>query len=129
MKKRFVEKRDREDIVKFDSLFSQYIRARDKNTCLLCGSKTRLSNSHLVTRQVTILRWDELNCHTHCWGCNKRHTYHPEIYTAWFLRTYGVEAYLSLVNKALLKFPLPDEAQIAVLHKEYTLKLAGLWQT
>lgn len=119
-------RKDRTDIILLDSVYSLYIRERDGNVCLLCGSKRRLTDSHLITRQLTSVRWHELNNHCHCWGCNKRHEHHPEVYTVWFLKKYGVEKYIELYQMSLKYVPLPDEAQIKAMHEKYTEKLESL---
>jgi hypothetical protein len=117
---------ERPDIIQFNSLFSQYIRKRDGNVCVLCGSKAHLTNSHLISAQLTIIRWDEINCSCQCSGCNKRHEFYPHIYTGWFLVKHGVEEYHRLCELAKRKMPLPDENRVKELYKEYTEKLGFL---
>jgi hypothetical protein len=119
-------KTERPDIVAFTSLFSYYIKVRDGFVCGLCGSKARLNNSHLISAQLTIIRWDEKNCHCQCSGCNKRHEFYPHIYTNWFIKKYGFEEYERLCKLANLKQPLPDEVGIKHMTSDITIKLGKL---
>ena len=121
------QRKDREDIQRFNSTFSKYIRARDGHRCGLCGSNTTLTNSHLITAECTALRWNEMNCHCQCRSCNIRHEHYPEIYTLWFIKKFGLEAYDELVTTSLMrKVPLPDEEKIEEMHREYAFKLGKL---
>ena len=61
-----------------DKYFSLYIRLRDSDKygwaeCITCGVKKhykQMQCGHFVSRKVNLLRYDELNCHTQCVGCN-----------------------------------------------------------
>jgi len=61
-----------------DQIFSTYIRLRDADEdgyVLCCNCNRRLhwkeaTNGHYVKRRHRSLRWDELNCHSECGGCN-----------------------------------------------------------
>lgn len=60
-------------VIKLDKLFSLYIRNRDNNTCVVCGSTERPTCGHLFSRINYSTRWDEENCYCQCVGCNLRH--------------------------------------------------------
>lgn len=66
-------------IDKADSVFSQYVRLRDKS-CVRCGSRVELNNkglpvshqnSHYFGRTREGTRFDPLNCDTLCHGCHR----------------------------------------------------------
>lgn len=104
-----------------DKIFSLYIRARD-GKCVQCGSTDQPTNGHLFTRGHFSTRWDELNCHQQCWGCNSFHKWDAHPYTSWFIRQYGIEAYddLHVKHSTIRKFSRYDlEAMIA----EYKAKV------
>ena len=84
---------------RLDIVFSKWIRKRD-GRCVVCGQTYVLQNGHLITRGVKSLRWDEKNCNCQCSGCNYRHEFRPEIYTAWFVAKYGTEEYMELVRRS-----------------------------
>ena len=61
---------------KHDTLFSKFIRTRDKWRCQKCGNKFEpptkaLHNSHYVTRGAWNTRYDEQNCDALCYGCHQ----------------------------------------------------------
>lgn len=84
---------------KLDNLVSLYVRKRDKR-CFTCGSLDKLGCGHLFTRAWYSVRWDGLNCHAQCWGCNFRHEHDPAAYQLKFIDRYGLEAYRELYRKA-----------------------------
>lgn len=86
-------------LLKADSIFSKWIRARD-GKCITCGTKENLQCSHLIRRGKHSVRFDEFNCNTQCGSCNFRHNHYPEIYTNWFLRNYGQAEYEGLIHRA-----------------------------
>lgn len=56
-----------------DSVFSKYIRQRDKGQCFTCPKKDdpkRMQNGHFVPRQYLSVRYDERNCNCQCYACN-----------------------------------------------------------
>lgn len=57
---------------------------------------------HLISRGRESLKWCLFNCSVQCSGCNARHEHYPEIYTAWFIRTFGTEMYLSLEQESYI---------------------------
>ena len=83
-----------------DKYFSLYIRHRDNNSCVICGSKVNPQNGHLIKRGKQVLRYSALNCNCQCASCNVRHNYYPEYYTQWFINRYGVEEYNMLIAES-----------------------------
>ena len=88
-----------------DTAFSRYIRARDNWVCFTCGKVGYdrdgvMQCGHLITRAKYSVRWDEYNAACQCSGCNMRHEYQPEIYTAAWIAEHGVDAYHDMVCKS-----------------------------
>ncbi len=68
------KKKSRKNLVKeLDRVFSIWIRNRDGNRCIQCGSRERLTNGHLFSRVNYSTRWDEDNCFCQCMSDNYRH--------------------------------------------------------
>jgi len=94
------KKTPRQKAIKYaDDQMSLYIRARDGH-CVQCGKIENLTNGHLITRNKYATRWAEENCYCQCTGCNMRHEFQAEIYTDWWIRQNGEEAYHALVLKS-----------------------------
>lgn len=88
-------------VAQLDTVFSLYIRARDRaktgGACVLgCGMIEHCA--HLITRAKHSVRWDPRNATGQCAGANLRHEFDPHPYTAWYLRTFGLETYETLVR-------------------------------
>ncbi len=119
-------------IIRADEAFSIYIRERDGYVCFTCGLKGHprdgvMQCGHLITRRSYSTRWDELNAHCQCRGCNFRHEYDYEIYRAAFVHRYGEERYqeLYLKSKQIVKISNSELEDIA---KYYRRKLEELKQ-
>ncbi len=82
-----------------DKLTSIKVVERDRK-CFTCGKTYDLTNGHLFTRGFYIVRWDMLNCHAQCVGCNFRHEFDPSVYQLKFIEKYGLETYKELYRKA-----------------------------
>ncbi|MCC3717957.1 recombination protein NinG [Rouxiella badensis] len=53
--------------------FNDFIRARDGEVCISCGSKSAVSyhaGHYRTTKSATHLRFNEDNCHSQCAACN-----------------------------------------------------------
>jgi len=79
-------------VKKLDSVFSAYIRARDKS-CIVCGSTENLQCGHLFSRTNYSTRWDEDNAAAQCRSCNMRHEYDWEPMRAAYVAKYGQDKY------------------------------------
>ena len=62
---------------KLDKVFSQFIRLEGADnswvSCVTCGSKhywKEIHAGHFITRGCRTTRWDEMNVHPQCCGCN-----------------------------------------------------------
>lgn len=84
---------------KADSLFSQFIRVRDKK-CVLCGTVKNLTAGHLIKRGKKSVRFDETNVNCLCSVCNYKDNFEHDIYVAWWLRQYGSTPYQDLVDRS-----------------------------
>lgn len=84
---------------KLDKLVSEITRARE-TSCVTCGSKDQLNNSHLFSRRNLSLRWDvrpDGNCHTMCWPCNFLHSSRDSApYTSWYILEFGIKRWNQL---------------------------------
>jgi len=83
---------------KLDKLVSEMVRVRDAK-CVVCGSTYMLQAGHLFTRTSYSTRWDLLNVHVQCAGCNFRHNGDAWPYTNWFIETYGKDKLVELHAK------------------------------
>jgi len=85
---------DRKKLVaKLDKVFSEYIRKRDGNRCVTCGSLERPTCGHVFSRSSYSTRWDEQNAWCQCWGCNYKHEFDPYPLTEYARKTLGQELY------------------------------------
>jgi hypothetical protein len=104
-------------VKKLDDVFSVFIRARDKNKCITCGTTENPTCGHLITRAKYSVRWDERNSFCQCFGCNMSHEYNPEKYTAKWLAIYGEKAYQQLVRDANKSHKFTDKELEALIEK------------
>lgn len=104
---------------KADKIFSVWIRNRDDNRCVVCGSDYRVQCGHLIKRGKKRLRFSELNCNAQCASCNFKHNSYPEPYTAWFINKYGKDSYLKLVKISEDKSPykIPRDELESIVEK------------
>lgn len=73
---------------KLDTIFSEFIRKRDWNRCVICWSTQNPNNWHFFTRSCLALRFDEINCNTQCATHNKLHEQNTKPYTDWMIKNY-----------------------------------------
>lgn len=86
---------------KLDSVFSVYIRLRDKGKCFTCDKILpwrQQQNGHYVTRGCMELRWDERNCNCQCVGCNIFKSGNMEEYAVRLMKKHGPKI-LETLNK------------------------------
>lgn len=92
-KTRGTSSKDRKRLVKaLDRAFSQYIRQRDGNKCVLCGSTKMVQCGHILSRVSYATRWDERNAHAQCAACNMKHEYNSYPFVSWALANVGKDA-------------------------------------
>ena len=88
------------DIDKYHSLF---IRARDNNTCVQCGSTKQPTCGHVIEGRHHSTRWDTHmggNAYCQCWACNFKHgKRQQQHYITWYLGQFGQAAWEELVRR------------------------------
>lgn len=104
---------------KLDSVFSIYIRRRDKGVCFTCGNKKPWKfqqNGHYISRSCLALRWDERNCNCQCAACNIFKNGNMPEYAVRLMKKHGPNILLVL-NKEKLK-------TVKMTRQEYLTKIA-----
>jgi 5-methylcytosine-specific restriction endonuclease McrA len=92
---------ERKKLIKqLDQVVREIVFQDDPHYCVTCGKTSNLQLGHLITRSRYGTRWDLMNCHIQCSGCNYRHEFQPEIYTRYFLNRYGEQEYNNLCHRA-----------------------------
>lgn len=92
-------------IDKRDSLFSQYIRTRDKWSCQVCLKQYQpgergLQCSHFWGRAHKATRWDPDNACAKCFHCHQYMTANPVEFRDWILKRLGRQKFDHLEAKA-----------------------------
>jgi len=87
-------------IKKLDAVFAKYIRARDGNKCVLCGSIKNPQCGHLVKRGKHSTRYDESNCNCICSSCNYKDNFEHDHYVIWWVKNYGLIPYQDLIERS-----------------------------
>ena len=91
---------------KYDKIFSDIIRTRDKWCCKRCGknyyfNKGALQNSHYFGRTRYSVRFDEDNCDALCYGCHGFwEKENREEYRNYMIKKIGSEKFELLTYKA-----------------------------
>jgi hypothetical protein len=105
-----------------DSLVREIVLKRDR-FCVCPAPKNGHGNvripGHLISRTRKSVRWSLLNTNEQCNSCNYIHEHRPEIYTQWFIRTFGFERYQTLVETGDKSDKLSVE-QLQILCNELT---------
>jgi 5-methylcytosine-specific restriction endonuclease McrA len=86
-----------------DKVFSDYIRERDKYTCITCtkqGTKADIQNGHYIERNKIGTRYDEENCNAQCVTCNVWKKGNLRVYAVQLIRKYGEGVLERLLGKA-----------------------------
>jgi hypothetical protein len=86
-------------VAALDKIVSLIVRLRDKQ-CVLCGKRQNLQCGHLFSRVWYQIRWNLLNCHTQCSGCNFKHEHDSYPFQEWFKKKFGELQYHSLYQQA-----------------------------
>jgi hypothetical protein len=85
------------------TVFSKWIRQRDRYTCVTCGKKGEGSGihaGHYITKAVggLILYFDERNVHAQCYRCNIHLSGNWTAYREFMIQTYGETIENELMN-------------------------------
>lgn len=111
-----------------DNLTSQIVRLRD-GRCVECGSVDSPTNGHVLGRRSFATRFDitpDGDCHQQCWPDNFRAARTAAVsYHAWYVRTFGAEAFDRLYRRwaAGKKY---SRLELIALRSEYQIKLAEM---
>lgn len=96
---------------KADKALSEYIRLQTKiefgEKCPMCFDgiiRPIQCAFHFVRRRRLAVRWNPLNLIGACHRCNYLEYRNPDPYRAWFIRKYGVDKYLGLVDESMKPF-------------------------
>lgn len=99
--------------IRLDALVKEIVLLRD-GRCVcpppVKGHTQQRTPGHLISRGKESVKWDLYNVHEQCSGCNARHEHYPEIFTAWFVREFGRDAYIDLEARSykIAKLTLDD---------------------
>lgn len=123
-KKKTVAKAKKE----LDTIFSRFIRYRDKGVCFTCGHTNdpkKMQNGHYVPRQYNATRYDERNNNCQCYACNMLYGGQPDLYTLKLETKYGKQIVkeLNKLRYQVVKFTVPD---LERMKEEYKEKLSGV---
>jgi hypothetical protein len=108
---------------KADESLSKYVRKQTTEKygqCPLCKedrNRPVQACFHFVRRRRAILRWDIRNCIGSCHGCNYVEYRNPDPSRAWFIREYGVDKYLKLVDESKKDFEVTKEYLEGIIKK------------
>ena len=103
-----------------DTLFSRYIRQRDK-ICKRCGVNARLQCSHFHGRRKQSVRYDENNAVALCFTCHRYFTENPLEHVEWYRNYLGEEKFEQLNLRANI-IGKPDTKLLWIYYKN---KLKG----
>ena len=95
-------------VKQLDSVFSKYIRYSAVESdglvwCVTCQNKLgpkAIQNGHYYSRGHYGTRWDEMNCHPQCVGCNVFKKGNYTEYAIYMVDRYGIEEVKALKVKA-----------------------------
>lgn len=113
---------------KADKAFSIYIRTvtiGNYSNCAICQQAPVQCCFHFVRRGRKILRWDPRNVIGACNKCNFKEYRDPDLSRAWYIRQFGVEQYLSLVDESKQSYQ-PTLEDLQKIIDLYTDKLEAL---
>lgn len=114
-------------IDKADTVFSQFIRIRDRK-CMRCGSPVKFKNglpvshqaSHFQSRRKEATRFDEENVDCLCAGCHLYLTANPAEHYKWQVGRKGQAAVDAIVLRSNL--PHKKDRKLALLYWQERLK-------
>lgn len=114
---------------KADKALSEFVRAwtaaKYGPSCVFCRKAPIQCCFHFIRRKRKILRWDFRNVIGACHRCNYIEYRNPDLSRAWYIRTFGVEQYLALVDESEQSF-IPDVDYLTRIVDCFTADLAKL---
>jgi len=112
-------------IKKLTKIFNEYIRLRDNNTCVICGSTQNPTAGHLFSCVNHSTKWDEDNVFCQCRNCNYYHETNAYPFTKWYIEKFGKEKLDKLFFKHNLTAKFSNSDLITMINI-YTNKLKEL---
>lgn len=88
---------------KATKIFNKYIREKAKlnnPVCPICKINPVQVCFHIVSAKRKSTRFDERNVLGACVPCNYQENYWSDVSRAYYIRTFGTEQYLSVVDKS-----------------------------
>lgn len=86
------------------TVFSKWIRERDKYTCYTCGKvmyERRYAHAgHYLSRRKASVLFDEMNVHCQCIDCNLWSYGNTGVYAQNLIRDYGKESFDGLIKRS-----------------------------
>jgi hypothetical protein len=110
---------------KLDEVFSIFIRKRDKGKCYTCGLKKdpkQMQCGHFFTRSRMATRWNEINCHCQCVGCNIFKGGNTAEYACRLEKEYG-QGIIQKLRKESLKVKQYKTGELEKLIEYYKKKI------
>ncbi len=109
--------------VKLDAIFSKYIRERDGWQCYTCGkygTGAMMHNGHFISRSHMAVRYDEMNCHAQCPGCNLFKAGNMGEYSLRLIKDFGQEAFEDLIKRGrgIKQFTTKELEDLIEVYKE-----------
>jgi len=103
--------------IRLDALVKEIVLLRDGGCVCpppIKGHTQIRTPGHLISRGKESVKWDLMNVHEQCNGCNARHEHYPEIFTNWFIGQFGQDQYMKLVERSykVNKLTLDDLEEI-----------------
>ena len=88
--------------------------------CVCCGRKDGiLQGGHLIPKKRSeAVRFDFMNLFTQCSGCNSYHTLNQHRFIEWFIKEYGSDEYLELLERSR-KVVKRNKRELLELLEEY----------
>lgn len=97
--KKLIAKKER----KATKVFNKFIREAAKlqnPVCPICNVDPVYCCFHIVSAMRRSTRFDERNVIGACTACNNQENYYSDLSRAYYIRTYGVDQYLALVDRS-----------------------------
>ena len=124
MKRSPLRKRSKRPIARLkaeaDRVFSIWIRKRDDNVCYTCGNRFEmLQAGHFISRTRSATRFDEMNVHAQCVGCNVWKRGNVGLYSLRLIRDYGQKKFRELLETGE-KIHQFTEKELEAIIEKYT---------
>ena len=118
VKKEFNQKDRSYQLKKTQDIFNRWIRNRDGNICITCGSTDRqIHAGHFMPQgRHSEVRFDAHNVHSQCSVCNNHKSGNLAVYRQKLIGKYGIEEVERLEHSTTKKWSIEELIQI---QKEY----------